>query len=106
MSSSDYARYAVRGDCPMVAIPVFPSRVFRHGYITIDKRQIKTPKDLAGRRIGVPLYAMTAAIYMRGLLQHDHGVDLSGVTWVLLALVGPINSVAWGGGPNLSEYLQ
>src|SRR5262249_29623558 len=58
MSSSDYARYAVRGDCPMVAIPVFPSRVFRHGYIVVDKRQVKTPKDLAGKRIGVPLYAM------------------------------------------------
>ena len=33
-------------------------------------------------------------------------LPLSGVTWVLLALVGPINPVAWGGGPNLSEYLQ
>jgi 4,5-dihydroxyphthalate decarboxylase len=82
MSSSEFIRHAVRGNCPMVAIPVFPSRVFRHGYIAIDKRQIKEPKDLAGKRIGVPLYAMTAAIFMRGLLQHDHGVDLSGVTWV------------------------
>src|SRR5215468_11040596 len=72
MSSSEFVRHAVRGNCPMVAIPVFPSRVFRHGYITIDKRQIKQPKDLAGKRIGVPLYAMTAAIFMRGLLQHDH----------------------------------
>jgi 4,5-dihydroxyphthalate decarboxylase len=96
MSSSDYARYAARGDCPMVAIPVFPSRVFRHGYITIDKRQIKTPKDLAGRRIGVPLYAMTAAIYMRGLLQHDHGVDLSGVTWV----EGGLNDTKPHGAPS------
>src|SRR5262245_16229052 len=82
MSSSEFIRHAVRANCPMVAIPVFPSRVFRHGYIAIDKRQIREPKDLAGKRIGVPLYAMTAAIYMRGLLQHDHGVDLSGVTWV------------------------
>ena len=82
MSSSDYFRHAARGDCPMVAIPVFPSRVFRHGYIAIDKRVIREPKDLAGKRIGVPLYAMTAAIVIRGLLQHDYGVDLSGVTWV------------------------
>jgi 4,5-dihydroxyphthalate decarboxylase len=65
-----------------VAISVFPSRVFRHGYITVDRRVINSPKDLAGKRIGVPLYAMTAAIFIRGLLQHDHGVDLSGVTWV------------------------
>src|SRR5215475_11768855 len=41
MSSSEFIRHAVRPNCPMVAIPVFPSRVFRHGYITIDKRQIK-----------------------------------------------------------------
>ncbi len=82
MSSSDFFRHAVRGDCPMVGIPVFPSRVFRHGYIAVDKRQVSEPKDLAGKRIGVPLYAMTAAIVIRGLLQHDHGVDLSGVTWV------------------------
>jgi 4,5-dihydroxyphthalate decarboxylase len=61
---------------------VFPSRVFRHGYITVDRRLIKAPKDLAGKRIGVPLYAMTAAIFIRGLLQHDHGLDFSGVTWV------------------------
>jgi len=82
MSSSDYFRHAARGDCPMVAIPVFPSRVFRHGYIAIDKRVVREPKDLAGKRIGVPLYPMTAAIVIRGLLQHDYGVDLSGVTWV------------------------
>jgi 4,5-dihydroxyphthalate decarboxylase len=82
MSSSDFFRHAVRGDCPMVAIPVFPSRVFRHGYIAVDRRQVSEPKDLAGKRVGVPLYAMTAAIFIRGLLQHDHGVDFSSVTWV------------------------
>ena len=82
MSSSDYFRHAARGDCPMIAIPIFPSRVFRHGYIAVDKRVIREPKDLAGKRIGVPLYPMTAAIVIRGLLQHDCGVDLSGVTWI------------------------
>jgi len=82
MSSSEYIRHAVHGDDRLVAIPVFPSRVFRHGYIAVDKRVIREPKDLAGKRIGVPIYAMTAAIVIRGLLQHDHGVDLSGVTWV------------------------
>ena len=67
MSSSEFIRHAVRPDCPLVAIPVFPSRVFRHGYIAIDKRQVREPKDLAGKRIGVPLYAMTAAIFDRDL---------------------------------------
>src|SRR5215813_980385 len=96
MSSSEFVRHAVRGNCPMVAIPVFPSRVFRHGYIAIDKRQISAPKDLAGKRIGVPLYAMTAAIFIRGLLQHEHGVDLSGVTWV----EGGINDTKRHGAPS------
>jgi len=96
MSSSEYVRHAVRGDCPMVAIPVFPSRVFRHGYIAIDKRQVNAPKGLAGKRIGVPLYAMTAAIFIRGLLQHDHGVDFSNVTWV----EGGINDTRPHGAPS------
>ncbi len=96
MSSSEFIRHAVRPDCPMVAIPVFPSRVFRHGYIAIDKRQIKEPKDLAGKRIGVPLYSMTAAIFIRGLLQDDHGVDLSNVTWV----EGGINDTKPHGAPS------
>ena len=96
MSSSDFFRHSARGDCPMVAIPVFPSRVFRHGYIAVDKRQVREPKDLAGKRIGVPLYAMTAAIVIRGLLQHDFGVDLSGVTWV----EGGINDTKPHGAPS------
>jgi 4,5-dihydroxyphthalate decarboxylase len=82
MSSSDFARHLVHGDCPFVAIPVFVSRVFRHGHIAVNRKAISAPKDLAGKRIGVPLYGMTAAIFIRGLLQHDHGVDLSGVQWV------------------------
>jgi 4,5-dihydroxyphthalate decarboxylase len=82
MSSSEYIRHVVNGDTRLIAIPVFPSRVFRHGYIAVDKRVVREPKDLAGKRIGVPIYAMTAAIVIRGLLEHDYGVDLSGVTWV------------------------
>jgi 4,5-dihydroxyphthalate decarboxylase len=86
MSSSEFvARYAA-GDCPFVALPVFPSRVFRHGHIAIDRRAVAAPKDLAGKRIGVPLYGMTAAIFIRGLLQHDCGVDLRDVTWIEGAL--------------------
>jgi 4,5-dihydroxyphthalate decarboxylase len=82
MSSSDYARHLAHGGCPFVALPVFVSRVFRHGHIAVNRKLVREPKDLAGKRIGVPLYGMTAAIFMRGLLQHDHGVDLSGVQWV------------------------
>jgi 4,5-dihydroxyphthalate decarboxylase len=96
MSSSDFARHVVHGDCPFVALPVFVSRVFRHGHIAVNRKLIKSPKDLAGKRIGVPLYGMTAAIFMRGLLQHDHGVDLSGVQWI----EGGLNDTKPHGAPN------
>jgi 4,5-dihydroxyphthalate decarboxylase len=82
MSSSEFIARFATGDCPFVALPVFPSRVFRHGYIAVDRKVIRTPADLAGKRIGVPLYTMTAAIFIRGLLQHDCGVDLSQVRWI------------------------
>ena len=72
-----------KGDFPFVALPVFPSRMFRHGYIFVNTRAgIRRPKDLEGRRIGVPEYSQTAAVWIRGLLQHEYGVDLSTLTWV------------------------
>jgi 4,5-dihydroxyphthalate decarboxylase len=92
MSGSDFiARLAVEKErCPLVAIPVFPSRVFRHSFIWVNARSgIRAPKDLEGRRIGVPRYSMTAAVWMRGLLAHDYGVDFSGVEWVEGAIHKP-----------------
>ena len=83
MSTSEHIANTVLGTSPYVAIPVFPSRVFRHGFIVLNRNAgIKTPKDLAGKRIGVPLYTMTAAVWIRGMLEDDHGVDLSNVDWV------------------------
>src|ERR1700731_1245316 len=83
LSSSEFIAHAGRGNSPFVAIPVFPSRVFRHGYIFVNTRcGIRTPKDLEGRRVGLPLYTQTAAIWARGHLQHQFGVDLSSVRWV------------------------
>ena len=55
MSSSEFVARHAAGDCPFVALPVFPSRVFRHGHIAINRQTIRTPADLAGKRIGVPL---------------------------------------------------
>lgn len=83
MSGTEYIASVAAGESPYVAIPVFASRVFRHGFIVINARSgIKTPKDLEGRRLGVELYTMSAAMWIRGMLQHDYGVDLSTIRWV------------------------
>src|SRR5512144_2322992 len=68
---------------PFIAIPVYPSRVFRHGYFFINiEKGIKTGADLKGKRGGVPEYSMTAAVYMRGVMQHEFGVKPNEVEWV------------------------
>jgi 4,5-dihydroxyphthalate decarboxylase len=83
LSASEFISLTDRGDCPFVALPVFPSRVFRHGYIfTNTRRGIRAPKDLEGKRIGLPLYTQTAAIWARGHLAHQFGVDLDTIRWV------------------------
>ena len=102
MSSSEtFSRYAA-GRTELVALPVFPSRVFRHGFITINRKYVKTPKDLEGKRIGVPLYTQTAAVFARGLLRDEHGVDLSGVHWVQ----GATNSPESHGNPAAPPVLK
>lgn len=83
LSSSETIVHFCKGDSPYVALPVFPSRVYRHGNIYVSvKNGIRKPKDFEGKRIGVPLYTMTAAIWIKGMLEDDHGVDLSGITWI------------------------
>ncbi len=89
LSASEYISRHVAQQSAFVALPVFPSRVFRHGFITVDSRVIKKPKDLEGKKIGVQLYSMTAAIWIRGLLQRDQGVDLSNVQWIEGAIESP-----------------
>lgn len=90
MSISEHVTKLVAGNSPFVAVPVFISRVFRHQFIFINaKSGIKHPKDLEGRRVGVPLYVQTAAVFIRGLLQHEYGVDLSTIHWVQGAMEHP-----------------
>jgi 4,5-dihydroxyphthalate decarboxylase len=96
-SSSEYVSRFVAGQCPFVAIPVFASRVFRHSFIFINKKHIKSPKDLEGKRIGVPVYTMTAAIFIRGLLSDEHGIDFSKNEWI----EGDINSPTAHGNPTI-----
>ncbi len=83
MSMSNYTTLASQDNPPFIAIPVFPSRVFRHGYLFYNPdKGIKSPKDFEGKVGGVPEYSMTAAVYMRGLLQHEYGVNLKSIKWV------------------------
>jgi len=76
--------YALKasGQARFVTLPIFPSRMFRHGFIFVNRRSgIRTPADLTGRRIGVQGYQMTAAVWIRGHLRNDYGVDLGRVEW-------------------------
>lgn len=72
-----------RGDWPVTAIPAFPHRRFRHGYIFVNAAAgIRRPADLNGRRLGIRTWQTTAGLVARGILQDDHGVDLRSITWV------------------------
>jgi 4,5-dihydroxyphthalate decarboxylase len=83
LSASEFISLNGQGDRRFVALPVFPSRVFRHGYIFINTRAgIRAAKDLEGKRVGLPLYTQTAALWLRGHLAHQFGVDLSTIRWV------------------------
>ncbi len=83
MSFGKFIGYASQGNSPFIGIPVFPSRVFRHSafYVRTD-RGIAKPKDLEGKRVGIPEWAQTAGIYARGYLSETAGVDLRKIHWV------------------------
>jgi 4,5-dihydroxyphthalate decarboxylase len=82
VSLAKMAAFAALEDRRFVPLPVFPSRVFRHSSIYMrSDAGIKRPEELAGKRIGVPEWAQTAAVYSRGLLAHEYGVDLSSIHW-------------------------
>lgn len=90
MSIAEYVVMKARGDCPFVAIPVFPSRSFRHAFVCVNRGAgIREPGDLAGRRIGTPLYTQSAAVWIRGDLENHYGVDLSGARWLQGAMEKP-----------------
>src|SRR5215472_12827767 len=67
------------------AIPVFPARVFHHGAILVNtKAGIRNPKDLEGKMVGVHRgYTVTTGVWARSILQHEYGVNLKKITWLL-----------------------
>lgn len=82
MSFGKYVSIASQDEGGLVAIPVFPSRMFRQSsfYIRVDGG-ITRPEQLAGKRVGVPEWAQTASIYSRGYLTHTVGIPLTDIQW-------------------------
>ena len=79
MSFAAYSILMSRGERPFVGIPVFVSRMFRHGCVFVrTDGDIAQPEDLAGARVGIPEYQMTAVVWMQGILDEYHGVDPKG----------------------------
>jgi 4,5-dihydroxyphthalate decarboxylase len=83
VSMGKYCSLVSQGNSPLIAIPVFPSRVPRHSSIYVRRDgPVKTPQDLAGKRIGIPEWAQTASVYSRGFIQHQYGIDLRSIHWI------------------------
>jgi 4,5-dihydroxyphthalate decarboxylase len=80
--------FAAERRAQFVALPIFPSRMFRHGFVFVHTDAgIRTPKDLEGRRIGMQSYQAAAPVWIRGILREEFGVDFRTVDWVM----GPVN---------------
>ncbi|MGO4350318.1 ABC transporter substrate-binding protein [Rhizobium sp. RAF36] len=81
MSLSSYVLSHFTEEQPFVAIPVFPSRYFRHSSIYVNSTAgIRNPADLIGKRVGSPEYQMTAPVWIRGILSDEYGVKVDDVT--------------------------
>ncbi len=82
LSMSSYMNVLSRDNSPYIGIPAFVSRLFRHSsiYVRTD-RGIEKPEDLKGKTIGVPEYQMTAALWVRGILNDEYGVRAEDISW-------------------------
>ncbi|MBI4491067.1 MAG: ABC transporter substrate-binding protein [Deltaproteobacteria bacterium] len=82
VSMGSYLIARDNGTPQLIAIPVFPSRAFRHSCIYINTDSgIREPKDLVGKRVGVPEYQLTMVIWVRGILEHEYGVPPEKMKW-------------------------
>lgn len=83
LSLSSFVVKTAAADCPYVGVPIFPSRAFRHSSIFVrTDRGINSPQDLAGKRIGLGEYQLTANVWSRALLEDEFGIKPSDVEWV------------------------
>jgi 4,5-dihydroxyphthalate decarboxylase len=82
MSLSSYVVSLFTPERPFIAIPVFPSRFFRHSCIYVHAgSDIREPRHLVGRKVGTPEYQMTAPVWIRGILADEYGVPVNSVTY-------------------------
>jgi 4,5-dihydroxyphthalate decarboxylase len=103
MSGTEYIARLAAGSSPIAAIPVFPSRVFGHGFIYVNRRAgIRSAKDVQGKRVGVPIYSMSTALWIRGMMHDEFGVDWSTVSW----LEGSVEKPGSYGNPTLPSTMQ
>lgn len=87
MSLGELIYYTSRDRADFVAIPVFPSRMFRHGFIFCRKAlDIKSPTELSGKKIGFLRWVQTAAIWMRGMLIEEYGVSARDTQWYVSSM--------------------
>jgi 4,5-dihydroxyphthalate decarboxylase len=84
MSLSSLFIATARGDTRWVALPIYTSRLFFHTNILVrTDRGILKPEDLKGKRVGVPEYQQTAALWSRGILEHEFGVLARDIEWFM-----------------------
>ncbi len=101
LSCSNYVYLTSRGDCRYKALPIFPSRMFRHSaiYIRTDSG-ITCPRDLANKLVGVRDYSMTAVLVARGILQEEYGLAPEDMRW----RYGPIDAADTASRPRVSPH--
>ena len=90
MSLSSYVLSLFQPDPPFIAIPVFPSRMFRHSCIYVHRDGgVRTPHDLIGKRVGLPEYQLTACVWIRGILADEHDLPIDSVVYATGGLEEP-----------------
>lgn len=103
LSLSTYVLTLAEG-APFVAVPVFPSRAFRHSSLYVrEDSPVTDPADLAGGTVGVPEYQITAAVWARGILAEHHGLDVASLSYRTGGLDAPgrVEKVTWRPPPGV-----
>jgi 4,5-dihydroxyphthalate decarboxylase len=111
MAPTTYMIARARG-APYIALPIFLMRRFHHGgFVVRPDANIRTPKDLEGKKVGVRAYSVTTGVWTRGIFVNEYGLDSSKVTWVVddeehvSALKLPPNVIHAGSGQSLQSMM-